>query len=119
MLLAVVQVLDRDPPQLALEDLVPPLLLRGDGDDATLYAHPPATAPPHRPDDDRAAAVHVAVQQRVQRHHGVVVLRRGMHEVDDDAGLLAGVPARDPADALLIDALGRGRRQMHADRRTG
>src|SRR6202522_3955585 len=40
-----------------------------------------------------------------------------MHEVDDKAPLLAGVPARDAADALLVDALGGGRREVHADGR--
>jgi hypothetical protein len=40
-----------------------------------------------------------------------------MDEVDDDARLLARMAARDAADALLVDALGRGRRQVHADRR--
>src|SRR3712207_8057391 len=34
-------------------------------------------------------SVDLAIEQRVQRHHGVVVLRRRVHEVDDDAGLLA------------------------------
>ena len=40
-----------------------------------------------------------------------------MDEVDDDARLLARLAARDAADALLVDALGGGRREVHADRR--
>ena len=39
------------------------------------------------------------------------------HEVDDDPGLLARMRAHDAADALLVDALRRRRREMHADRR--
>ena len=77
VLLAVVEELDRDAPQLTLEDLVPPLFVRRDRDDAPLDAHPPAAAAAHGPDDDRAAAVDVAVEQRVQRHDGVVVLGAG------------------------------------------
>ena len=117
VLLAVVEELDGDPPELALEDLVPPVLVGRDGDDAPLDAHAPAAAAADRADDDRAAAVDVAVEERVQRDDRVVVLRRGMDEVDDDARLLAGMAARDAADALLVDALRRGRREVHADRR--
>ena len=69
------------------------------------------------PDDDRAAAVDVAVEQRVQRDDRVVVLGRRVDEVDDDARLLARLAARDAADALLVDALGRRRGEVHADRR--
>jgi hypothetical protein len=50
----------------------------------------------------------------VKGHHGVVVLGARVDEVDDDAGLLAGVAARHAPDALLVDALGRGGRQVHA-----
>ncbi len=116
-LLAVVEVLDRDAPELALEDLDPPVLVVGHRQHAALDPDAAAAAAAHGPDDDRAAAVDVAVEQRVQRHDRVVVLRRGMDEVDDDARLLAQVAARDAADALLVDALGRGRREVHADRR--
>ena len=116
-LLAVVEVLDGDPPQLALEDLDPPVLVGRDRQHAALDAQPAPAAAAHRADDDRAAAVDVAVQQRVQRHDRVVVLGRRMHEVDDDARLLARLAARDAADALLVDALGGGRREVHADRR--
>jgi hypothetical protein len=113
VLLAVVEVLDRDAPQLALEDLVTALFLRRDRDDAALDAHAAPAAAAHRPDDDRAAAVDVAVQQRVQRHDGVVVLGRRVDEVDDDARLLAGCRRVTRPDALLVDALGRvGRRCM-------
>ena len=117
VLLAVVEVLDGDPPQLALEDREPPLLLGAHGQHAPLDAHPPAASAAHRADDDRAAAVDVAVEQRVQRHDRVVVLGGGMHEVDDQPRLLAGVAAGDAPDALLVDALGGGRREVHADGR--
>ena len=117
VLLAVVEVLDGDAPELALEDLEPPLLVGAHRQHAALDAHPPAAAAAHRADDDRAAAVDVAVEQRVQRDDRVVVLGRRVHEVDDEARLLAGMAARDAADALLVDALGGGRREVHADRR--
>src|SRR4051794_27200472 len=119
VLLPVVEVLDRDAPQLALEDLVTALFLRRDRDDAALDAHAAPAAATHRTDDDGAAAVDVAVQQRVQGDDRVVVLGRGMDEVDDDAGLLARVPARHTADALLVDTPRGGRREMHADGRAG
>ena len=117
MLLAVVEVLDGDPPQLALEDLEAPLLLGAHRQHAPLHPHPPPAAAAHRADDDRPAAVDVAVEQRMQRHHRVVVLGRGVHEVDDQPRLLAGVAAGDAPDPLLVDALGGGRRQVHADGR--
>ena len=69
------------------------------------------------PDDDRAAAVDVAVEQLVQRHDRLVVRGRRVHEVDDDARLLARVAAGDATDALLVDALRSGRREVHADGR--
>ncbi len=119
VLLAVVEVLDGDPPQLALEDREAALLLGAHGQHAALDAHAPSAAAAHRSDDDRAAAVDVAVEQRVQRDDRVVVLGRRMHEVDDQAGLLAGVAAGDASDALLVDALGGGRREVHADGRAG
>ena len=53
----------------------------------------------------------------MQRDDRVVVLGRGVHEVDDEPRLLAGVAAGDAPDALLVDALGRRRREVHADRR--
>src|SRR4051812_12868565 len=109
------EVLDGDPPQLALEDRRAPVWIVRDRQNAALDAEAPATAAPHRADDDRAAAIDVAVEQRMKRHHRVVVLRGRVHEVDDDAGLLAGVPARDAPDALLVDALRSGRREVHAD----
>ena len=55
----------------------------------------------------------------MQRHDRVVVLGRGMDEVDDDPRLLARMAASHAADALLIDALGRGWSEVHADRRAG
>ena len=119
VLLAVVEVLDGDPPQLALEDRETALLLGAHRQHAPLDAHPAAAAAAHRADDDRAAAVDVAVEQRVQRHDGVVVLGRRVHEVDDEARLLAGVPAGHAPDALLVDALGGRRREVHADGRAG
>jgi hypothetical protein len=72
--------------------------------DPALDAHAPPAPAAHGTDDDRAAAVDVAVEQRVQRDDGVVVLRAGVDEVDDDARLLARLAARDAADALLVDA---------------
>ena len=117
MLLAVVEVLDGDPPQLTLEDREPPLLLGAHRQHAPLDAHPAPAAAAHGTDDDRAAAVDVAVEQRVQRDDGIVVLGGRVHEVDDQPRLLARVPARDAPDALLVDALGGRRRQMHADGR--
>ena len=110
------QVLDGDPPQLALEYRGAPVGIGGDGQHAALHAQAAPAAAAHRADDDRAAAVDVAVEQRVKRDDRVVVRRGRVHEVDDDAGLLARVAARDAADALLVDALGGRRRQVHADR---
>ena len=118
VLLAVVEVLDGDPPQLALEDLVAALLVRRHRDHAAFDAHAAAATAAHGPDDDRAAAVDVAVEQRVQRDDRVVVLGGRVDEVDDDARLLARMAARDAAHALLVDALGGRRREVHADRRT-
>ncbi len=69
------------------------------------------------PDDDRAAAVDVAVEQAVQGDDGLVVSGGRVDQVDHQAGLLARVTARDSADALLVDAAGGGGRQVHADRR--
>ena len=117
VLLAVVEVLDGDPPQLALEDLGAPLGIGGHRQHAALDPHPAAAAAADGADDDRAAAVDVAVEQRVQRDDRVVVLGRRVHEVDDDPRLLARMAPRDAADALLVDALGGGRREVHADRR--
>ena len=117
VLLGVVEVLDRDPPQLALEH--PQALVRhvGDRDDALLDAHAAAAAAAHGADHDRAAAVDVAVEQAVQGDDRLVVGGRGVDEVDHQARLLAGVSAGDAADALLIDAARGGRGQVHADRR--
>ena len=117
VLLAVVEVLDVDPPQLALEHLVPAVLVGGHRQHAALHAHLAAAAAADRPDDDRPAAVDVAVQQRVERDDRVVVTGAGVDEVDDHARLLAGVAARHAAHALLVDPLGGGRREVHADGR--
>ena len=117
MSLVGVEMLDRDPPELALEDREPPLVLGGDGQHPALDANPAAAAAAHRPDDDRASSVDVAVEQRVQRDDRVVVLRRGIDEVDDEARLLAGMAPRHAADALLVDAPRGGRREVHADGR--
>ena len=91
MLLGVVEVLDRDPPELALEHLEAALGVVGDGDDPPLDPDPAAAAAAHRADDDRAAAVDVAVEQAVQGDDRLVVGRRRVDEVDHQAGLLAGV----------------------------
>ena len=53
----------------------------------------------------------------MQRDHAVVVRRALVHEVDDDARLLARVHAHDPADPLLVDAAARGRGEVHDDGR--
>ena len=89
------------------------------GIDALLDADPAAAAAADRADDDRAAAVDVAVEQAVEGDDRLVVAGRGVDEVDDEAGLLARVAAGDAADALLVDPLGGGRREVHADRRPG
>ena len=73
----------------------------------------------HRADHDRAATVDVAVEQAVQGDDRLVVGRRGVDEVDHQAGLLAGGAAGDAADPLLVDAARGGRGQVHADRRPG
>ena len=51
----------------------------------------------------------------MQRDDRVVVLGRGMHEINDQPRLLAGMASRDASDALLVDPLGGGRREVHAD----
>ena len=48
------------------------------------------------------------------RDRALVVRGRVVDEVDDDAGLLARREAHDAADALLVDAAARGRREVHA-----
>jgi hypothetical protein len=53
----------------------------------------------------------------VQRDDALVVRGRLRREVDDDPGFLARMRPHDPADPLLVDALRRGRREVHADRR--
>src|SRR6185295_19323331 len=103
---------------LALEYAPAPLLVVGDRDDPPLDAEPAAAAAAHRADDDRAATVDVAVQKLVQCDDRLVVGCRRVDEVDDDAGLLAGVAPRDASDALLVDPPGGGRREGHADGRT-
>ena len=119
VLLGVVEVLDRDPPQLALEHREPALGVGGDRDDAALDPDPAPAAAAHRADDDRAAAVDVAVEQAVQRDDRLVVGGRRVDEVDHQPRLLARVAAGDAADALLVDAPRGGRREVHADRRPG
>ena len=116
VLLAVIEVLDGDPPQLPLEDLRPAVGVRSDGQDPPLHPHAPPAAAPHRPHHDRAAPVDVAVQERVQRHHRVVVLGGRVDEVDDDPRLLARLPPRHAAHPLLVDPPGGGGRQVHAHR---
>ena len=76
VLLGVVEVLDGDPPELALEHGQAALGIGRDGHDPALDAHPPAAAAAHRADDDRAAAVDVAVEQAVQGDDRLVVGRR-------------------------------------------
>ena len=47
----------------------------------------------------------------------LVVAGRGVDEIDDQSGLLAGIAAGHPADPLLVDPLRGGRGEVHADRR--
>ena len=105
MLLAVVEVLDGNAPQLALKDGEAALLLGAYGQHTPLHPHPPAAPAAHGAHHDRTAAIDVAIEQRVQRDDGVVVLGRRVHEVDHQTRLLAGMAACDTAHALLVDAL--------------
>src|SRR5205085_10618941 len=91
VLLAVVEVLHRDPPQLALEHLRAAIGIWCHRQHPPLHSYPPAAAAADRADHDRAAAVDVAIEQRMERHDRVVVLGRGMDEVHDDPRLLAGM----------------------------
>src|SRR4029077_17024115 len=90
---------------------------RAHGQHAPLHSHSAPAAATDGADDDRAATIDVAVEQRMQRHDRIVVLGRRVHEVDDQPRLLAGMAAGDAPDALLVDALGGRRRQVHADGR--
>ena len=119
VLLGVVEVLDRDPPELALEHREPALGVGRDGNHAALDPDLATAAAAHGPDDDRTAAVDVAVEQAVQRDDRLVVGRRRVDEIDDQARLLARVPAGHAADPLLVDAARGGRGEVHADRRPG
>src|SRR3954462_15724271 len=103
--------LDRDAPELALEDDRPPLGIGSHRQHAALDAQAPAATTPDRTDHDRAAAIDVAVQQRMKSDNRVVVRRRRVDEVHDDARLLALLAAGDAADTLLVDALRSRRRQ--------
>ena len=62
MLLGVIEALDGGSPHLALEHLHAALRIGGDRDDSLLDPDPPPAAPADGPDDDRAAAVDVAVE---------------------------------------------------------
>src|SRR5207237_1680535 len=101
---------DGDPPQLAVEDNRPPFRVGSDGKHAAFHAQAPSAATTDRADDDGAAAVDVAVEQRMKSYDRIVVRGRRMHEVDDDAGLLALLATSDAADPLLVDALRSGGR---------
>ena len=74
MLLPVVQVLDGDPPQLALVDLGSPIGIGRHREHPAFDPDVTSAAAADRADDDRAAAVDVAVQEGVQRHHRIVVV---------------------------------------------
>ena len=65
--------------------------------------------------DAGTLTVEVGVEQRVERDDALGVGGALRDEVDDDARLLARVRAHDPADPLLVDPLGRGGREVHAD----
>src|SRR5512133_2317719 len=97
-----IEVLDRDPPELALQDAEAPVRIVRDGDHALLDPDPAAAAAAHRADHDRAAAIDVAVEQAVQGDDGLVVGGGRVDEVDHQAGLLTRLAAGDPSDALLV-----------------
>ncbi len=118
MLLGVVEVLDRDSPEVALENFQAALGIARDGKHAALDSDSAATAAADGANDDRAAAVDVAVEQAVQSDDRLVVGGRRVDEVDDQAGLLARGAPRHPPDPLLIDPARSGRREVHADRRS-
>jgi hypothetical protein len=105
VLLAVVKILDADAPKLALKYFVAALLAGRYRQHAALHANPAAAATADRTNDDRAAAVDVAVKQRVERHDGIIVARCRMDKVDYNTSLFAGVATRYAANALLIDPL--------------
>src|SRR4029077_21193583 len=107
----------RDAPELPLQDAQAALRLVGDRNHPLLDAHPAAAAAPDRADDDRAAAVHVAVEQAVEGDDGLGVSGGRVDEVDHQARLLAWVTSGDSPDALLIHAARGGWREMHADGR--
>jgi hypothetical protein len=117
VLLGVVQVLDGDPPQLPLEHDETSVRVGRDRHDAALDPNAAPAATTDGPDDDGPAAVNVAVEQRVEGDDRLVGGSGRVHEVDDQAGLLAGRAAGDAPDALLVNAARGGRRQVHADRR--
>ncbi|TFG73152.1 MAG: hypothetical protein E4H22_01215, partial [Solirubrobacterales bacterium] len=66
VLLGIVEALDGGAPHFALEHLHAALWVDRDRDDAFLDPDTTATATADRADDDRAAAVDVAVKQAVQ-----------------------------------------------------
>ena len=53
----------------------------------------------------------------MERDDALVVRRAFRDEVDDDPGFLARVQSHDAPDALLVHALRRRRRKVHAHRR--
>src|SRR4029077_16115074 len=91
------------PPHPRPEAPPPPLRIRRDGKHPTLDPNSASTTSAHRSHNDCPTAVDVPVEQRMQRHHRIVVLGGRVDEVDHDPGLLARVSASDPADSLLID----------------
>jgi hypothetical protein len=119
LLLAPGEVLHGHPPQLALEDLRPAVLVRGHRHHPALDPQATPAAAAHGTDDNRPTAINVTVEERVQGDYGVVVGSGGVDEVHDDPGLLARRTPGHAAHALLIDALGGGGRQVHADGRAG
>ena len=109
-LLLLVEVARVDALPLALDHGEAPVDVGRDRDEPRRGREPAARPPLHaaarRRRDAGALAVEVGAEQRVQRDHAVVVGRALLDEVDDDARLLARVQAHDPADPLLVDALG-------------
>ena len=93
-LLLVVEVLRVYPLPLACDDGEAPSHVGSDGDEPRRRRQPAAGVPPEavarRRSHPGALAVEVRVEQRVQGDHAIGVGRGPwVHEVDDDAGLLA------------------------------
>src|SRR5213075_81444 len=120
-LLVLVEELRVDSLPFARDDREPPPDVRRYGNEPRrrreLAARTAAHAAARRGGDARALAVEVGVEQAVQRDDALRVGGGFRDEVDDDAGLFAGVDPHDPADPLLVDAAARGGGEVHTDGR--